>query len=92
MVDSREPFASVVFCRGIFGNSCLGERTPLASIIVNHDHVSRTRLYVANVRDADFGETLVGGQRSEMVPLPDRHGRNNFVLWNLCEFIVRTKT
>ena len=48
---------------------------------------SPTLLYVANVRDADFGEMLVGGQRYEMVPLPDSMVETTLFVGNLCEFI-----
>lgn len=55
--------------------------------IHNRQSRSRTRLYVANVRDADFGEMLVGGQRYEMVPLPDSMVETTLFVGNLCEFI-----
>ena len=55
--------------------------------IHNHQSRSQTLLHVANLRDADFGEMLVGGQRYEMVPLPDSMVETTLFVGNLCEFI-----
>ena len=44
-------------------------------------------LFVANLRDADLGEMMVGGQRYEMVPLPDSMVDTTLFVGNLCEFV-----
>ncbi|KAL3926581.1 MAG: hypothetical protein SGARI_005558, partial [Bacillariaceae sp.] len=41
---------------------------------------------VYNVRDADMMEMMVGGQRFEMVPLPDSMLDTTIFVGNLCEF------
>lgn len=41
---------------------------------------------VHNIRDADLMETMVGGQRFEMVPLPDSMIDTTIFVGNLCEF------
>lgn len=44
-------------------------------------------LFVSNLRDADFGEMMMGGERYEMVPLPDSMFDTTLFVGNLCEFI-----
>ena len=39
-----------------------------------------------DVRDADFGEMVAGGQRYEMIPLPDSMVDTTIFVGNLCEF------
>lgn len=41
---------------------------------------------VHDIRDADFGELIAGGQRYEMVPLPDSMVPTTVFVGNLCEF------
>lgn len=41
---------------------------------------------VHNLRDADLGELLAGGERYEMVPLPDSMFPTTVFVGNLCEF------
>lgn len=41
---------------------------------------------VHNIRDADLMELMVGGQRFEMVPLPDSMMDTTIFVGNLCEF------
>ena len=47
----------------------------------------KTALFVANLRDADLCELMVGGQRYEMVPLPDSMIETTLFVGNLCEFV-----
>mmetsp|Transcript_39590 Transcript_39590/g.55781 ORF Transcript_39590/g.55781 Transcript_39590/m.55781 type:complete len:511 (+) Transcript_39590:209-1741(+) len=44
-------------------------------------------LSVSNIRDADYIEMMVGGERYEMVPLPDSMVDTTCFVGNLCEFI-----
>mmetsp|Transcript_20763 Transcript_20763/g.49309 ORF Transcript_20763/g.49309 Transcript_20763/m.49309 type:complete len:642 (-) Transcript_20763:833-2758(-) len=44
------------------------------------------RQMVYDVRDADFGEMIAGGQRYEMIPLPDSMVPTTIFVGNLCEF------
>ena len=44
------------------------------------------REMVYDVRDADFGEMVAGGQRYEMIPLPDSMVDTTVFVGNLCEF------
>ena len=44
------------------------------------------RRMVHNIRDADFLEMTVGGERYEMVPLPDSMMDTTIFVGNLCEF------
>ena len=44
-------------------------------------------LGVANLRDADFVEMMLGGQRFEMVPLPDSMLDTTLYVGNLNEFV-----
>ena len=54
----------------------------------SHARLSRSQtLFVANLRDADYGEMMVGGQRYEMVPLPDSMVDTTLFVGNLCEFV-----
>jgi hypothetical protein len=46
------------------------------------------RLNVATIRDADFVERMVGGERYEMVPLPDSMVSTTLFVGNLCEFVT----
>lgn len=46
-----------------------------------------TRLQVHRTRDADFYEELIGGQRYEMVPLPDSMLDTTLFVGNLNEFV-----
>ena len=46
------------------------------------------RLNVATVRDADFVERMVGGERYEMVPLPDSMVSKTVFVGNLGEFVT----
>lgn len=41
---------------------------------------------VHNIRDADMMEMMVGGQRFEMVPLPDSMLDTTIFVGNVCEF------
>jgi hypothetical protein len=44
-------------------------------------------LGVANLRDADFFEMMLGGERYEMVPLPDSMVETTLFVGNLNEFV-----
>jgi hypothetical protein len=44
-------------------------------------------LFVLGLRDADFREMMVGGERYEMVPLPDSMMDTTLFVGNLCEFV-----
>lgn len=44
------------------------------------------RYMVHNIRDADLMEMMIGGQRFEMVPLPDSMLDTTIFVGNLCEF------
>eukprot|EP00545_Synedropsis_sp_CCMP1620_P007357 CAMPEP_0119021610 /NCGR_PEP_ID=MMETSP1176-20130426/26333_1 /TAXON_ID=265551 /ORGANISM="Synedropsis recta cf, Strain CCMP1620" /LENGTH=417 /DNA_ID=CAMNT_0006976253 /DNA_START=134 /DNA_END=1384 /DNA_ORIENTATION=- len=44
-------------------------------------------LFVSNLMDADFAEMMMGGERYEMVPLPDSMIATTLFIGNLCEFI-----
>jgi hypothetical protein len=46
------------------------------------------RLDVSTVRDADFVEKMLGGERYEMVPLPDSMISTTLFVGNLCEFVT----
>lgn len=46
------------------------------------------RLNVATIRDADFVERMVGGERYEMVPLPDSMVSQTVFVGNLGEFVT----
>jgi hypothetical protein len=46
------------------------------------------RLNVSTIRDADFVEKLLGGERYEMVPLPDSMVSTTLFVGNLCEFVT----
>lgn len=46
-----------------------------------------SKLFVSNIRDADYKEVLVGGERYEMVPLPDSIVDTTLFVGNLCEFV-----
>ena len=46
------------------------------------------RLNVATIRDADFVERMVGGERYEMVPLPDSMVAKTVFVGNLGEFVT----
>jgi hypothetical protein len=48
---------------------------------------SQSTLFVANLRDADLSEMMVGGERYEMVPLPDSMVDTTLFVGNLCEFV-----
>ena len=48
---------------------------------------SVSSLGVSNLRDADYGELMVGGERYEMVPLPDSMVDTTVFVGNLCEFV-----
>ena len=54
---------------------------------VDHNRISTDLHYIP--RDADYGEILAGGQRYEMVELPDSMVDTTLFVGNLCE--VRTK-
>lgn len=43
---------------------------------------------MATTRDADFIEQMVGGERYEMVPLPDSMLSTTLFVGNLCEFVT----
>lgn len=45
-------------------------------------------LHVATIRDADFVERMVGGERYEMIPLPDSMISTTVFVGNLCEFVT----
>jgi hypothetical protein len=47
-----------------------------------------SRLNVATIRDADFVGKIVGGERYEMVPLPDSMISTTLFVGNLCEFVT----
>lgn len=49
---------------------------------------SLPRLFVATTRDADPIEQIVGGERYEMVPLPDSMLSTTIFVGNLCEFVT----
>ena len=64
----------------------------LPNVLLQHGHQSSRRqddsaLSVANLRDADFFEMMVGGERYEMVPLPDSMVDTTCFVGNLCEFV-----
>lgn len=46
------------------------------------------RLGIATTRDADFVEQMVGGERYEMIPLPDSMLDTTLFVGNLCEFVT----
>ena len=46
------------------------------------------RLNVATTRDADFVEQMLGGERYEMIPLPDSMLATTIFVGNLCEFVT----
>jgi hypothetical protein len=48
---------------------------------------SSSSLKVLNLRDADFMEFMVGGERYEMVPLPDSMVDTTLFVGNLNEFV-----
>jgi len=43
---------------------------------------------VATTRDADFVEQMLGGERYEMIPLPDSMLSTTLFVGNLCEFVT----
>jgi len=47
-----------------------------------------SKLQVSQVRDADFYEMMVGGERYEMIPLPDSMVDTTIFVGNLCEFVT----
>lgn len=49
--------------------------------------LTRPPLSVSNLIDADFAEMMIGGERYEMVPLPDSMIATTLFVGNLCEFI-----
>lgn len=46
------------------------------------------KLSVSNTRDADLIEMMVGGERYEMIPLPDSLVDTTLFVGNLCEFVT----
>lgn len=48
---------------------------------------SSSSLDVLTDREADFVEMTLGGQRYEMVPLPDRMMETTVFVGNICEFV-----
>ena len=51
------------------------------------DRSTTSSLSVADLRDADFAEMMVGGIRYEMVPLPDSMMDTTLFVGNLDEFV-----
>jgi hypothetical protein len=46
-----------------------------------------SRLFVHSEREADITEMMVGGERYEMIPLPDSMVDTTLFVGNLCEFV-----
>jgi hypothetical protein len=59
-------------------------RRPLS---VSPPLITVSRLFVHTERDADMTEMLVGGERYEMIPLPDSMVDTTLFVGNLCEFV-----
>lgn len=64
-----------------FTTPSLVPRNPLSRFL------SAPALGVANLRDADFVEMMLGGERYEMVPLPDSMVETTLFVGNLNEFV-----
>ena len=58
--------------------------------LIHIRHPRQRPLFVFDLRDADFREMIVGGERYEMVPLPDSIVETTLFVGNLCEFVKDT--
>lgn len=76
---------AAMLCTKAFSFSTLSRTIPIRTTF------SSTQLSVATTRDADFVEQLVGGERYEMVPLPDSMLSTTLFVGNLCEFVTDDK-
>lgn len=54
---------------------------------IPYHHAKQRELFVFDLLDADFREMIVGGERYEMVPLPDSIVDTTLFVGNLCEFV-----
>jgi hypothetical protein len=59
-------------------------RRPLS---VSPPLITASRIFVHTEGDADMTEMLVGGERYEMIPLPDSMVDTTLFVGNLCEFV-----
>ena len=51
------------------------------------ERISTSALHVMSIREPDLYEMMMGGERYEMVPLPDRMCDTTIFVGNLCEFV-----
>mmetsp|Transcript_17468 Transcript_17468/g.25823 ORF Transcript_17468/g.25823 Transcript_17468/m.25823 type:complete len:440 (+) Transcript_17468:205-1524(+) len=57
------------------------------AIVKRQGKSSKLRRHVSNNGDPDFVEMMLGGERYEMVPLPDSMVDTTLFVGNLCEFV-----
>lgn len=65
---------------------------PLPTSLIDSSHTLRRHspvgpLNVISDREADYVEMVLGGERYEMVPLPDRMIDTTIYVGNICEFV-----
>lgn len=82
-MTERTRFAVVLYLASM-SIACHGFIYPLPSIALS---ASTSLDMLLNTRDADRMESWVGGERYEMVPLPDSMVDQTVFVGNLCEFV-----
>jgi hypothetical protein len=87
MMSSRVPIIlSLVLARALYAGAFSSVR-PAQHDVVFGSLSTSTSLQAFNLRDADTMEELVGGERYEMVPLPDSMVDTTIFVGNLNEFV-----